>query len=1606
MAPKQVVHIEIEVSPNKTSYFVGETFDPAGMVVRVYYSDLTINTTTLYSYTPNGPLSLSDSYITVSFFNKTANLPIFVTDKFTEQNIKSADLGNNPFYNLFDQSMRFITDTISINRDSYTLGFNLIYHSRMSKALSQVCLGLPDRFKTNYHQLIIVDGVDKNENEIYKYVDADGYLHSFYKVDSRLYYCNADRLYLFLGDQNSDYFAEIVDESNNKLLFNDNGQLYQIIDGKDNSNIKEISYTNNKISSISDLRVANTNIQYSYNNAGRLTTVTFIYQNQLIKSLVLNYDNNGFLININEVVSNIVSRTLYNFTYNSNSATHNRLDLIDDCLNHKAYRMHYSFANPYNDYLVDSFENGVLSSNNSFISKGSLTRVGYSYRLDYQKTVDEIKLINHNNKTFAFSIDKTAKATASFGNDVSNAYQTLYKESGIHLSITGDTGTSINTHELKSISSPLTVTLSSSAVQLLNDYVYFVLRFYLRLKSSSPKRVRATMVFDGLTICDSHPIDINVDQYNKYQLVEIPFSLITGPNIFGNAITISIKDENDNYVSVDIGDIYLDKKAKTTLFFHGGQYAFNQITSVQLFDNILQSEPTKTISVTGEDFFSIDDFLSSFKHRGNCFNLLYLFRYCWTTYPVYFNNGRDFEICHFRFKLFVDDTAVFDSFNPGNSDLGSSNTWFIKSVSPDDKTISQTYYRFVDNCFEIITRTYVENDSLSWQEEKRRYDAYNNQLLKITNSHFYNGSILSSETNYEYFTNGELKKVSQVSGNETIVLYETSQNQDGYILRKTSGLSSNDYVYEKYLQIVIMHNQVNDGVITNSNFRKALIYDDYNSFLTNVIYMHNNEVKGNNNAYIDFSNNELYLSLNNSLIYKVLSNDVNDTVSFKRFENNTYNTIVEQEQTDLFDSVTFYGQNNNNICITNNYDGYKKIFNQELNEQTKVTFNYESNIEHPSVARLTSTIDAYINKTTTHSYDGDGFKEVIAFDNCFSIVKKYDDSLIYSFSNEPIYRIRNSNYKIDAYIDDDILLTFSVKYNYDAYNRLTSRIRTLGDGFSDPYLCDTYSYSSNSYLPSSFSHVDVGENDSIVDQDFSYDYYGNISSIATDFYDNDPIHTLPFLSYTRSFVFDGFNRLTSETWAFSIFGTTTRSYSYNDDGRIAQFGDATLVYNSLGQLHSFGNIVFTYDNYGNRITKTNGNEVTNYTYTRGMLLSNVTFNNREISIVYDYLGRRYKKENFKEAITYFYDGNRLIGEDHVGKTYYDENNVQLVGPTYKLRFFYHSDGTLNGFRHIYQSNNETITKDYVYIINAFHEIVGFTCLTEDFIHGITPNIAACYTYDAWGNHKVYGKSALENTDPLFIGNINPFRFKGYYYDQDIGLYYLLSRYYDPSIGQFISPDDYHYLDINNLSGYNLYSYCENNPVMYEDPDGHSLLMALFAGIGALIVAASTIKVGAAVAEQISTNGWNMKNWDHNRIIGTALDSLVTIGALSIGISFGVLTNNAFIGAGMTSLLNNIVNRIYYNYFADSSSSITGDSYNNYQYLTRWDRLDFVRSLEGASDKYSFNAMRAFGEYTGHMIWNHFDPNNQSAQFATVYFYKWDDYWYINLGAIILGLLGF
>ena len=88
-----------------------------------------------------------------------------------------------------------------------------------------------------------------------------------------------------------------------------------------------------------------------------------------------------------------------------------------------------------------------------------------------------------------------------------------------------------------------------------------------------------------------------------------------------------------------------------------------------------------------------------------------------------------------------------------------------------------------------------------------------------------------------------------------------------------------------------------------------------------------------------------------------------------------------------------------------------------------------------------------------------------------------------------------------------------------------------------------------------------------------------------------------------------------------------------------------------------------------------------------------------------------------------------------------------------------------------------------------------------------------YKYDAWGNCTI-----ILNTSGY--GSRNPFRYRGYYFDSDLGMYYLTTRYYDPKTGRFINADSIEYLKPDKINGLNLYAYCGNNPIMYVDLYGH------------------------------------------------------------------------------------------------------------------------------------------------------------------------------------------
>ena len=156
----------------------------------------------------------------------------------------------------------------------------------------------------------------------------------------------------------------------------------------------------------------------------------------------------------------------------------------------------------------------------------------------------------------------------------------------------------------------------------------------------------------------------------------------------------------------------------------------------------------------------------------------------------------------------------------------------------------------------------------------------------------------------------------------------------------------------------------------------------------------------------------------------------------------------------------------------------------------------------------------------------------------------------------------------------------------------------------------------------------------------------------------------------------------------------------------------------------------------------------------------------------------------------YYGGSTSHYYTYNGSTLVQEKIVTSGSQTTEyLTFLYNSEGP-TGF--VY---NNTL---YTYRKNIFGDIIA--------VYNGTSKVAE-YAYDAYGNCRVITGSN--------IGTLNPFRYRGYYFDEDMKLYYLQSRYYDPETGRFINADDVSYLDPETIHGLNLYTYCVNNPAKYK-----------------------------------------------------------------------------------------------------------------------------------------------------------------------------------------------
>ena len=189
-----------------------------------------------------------------------------------------------------------------------------------------------------------------------------------------------------------------------------------------------------------------------------------------------------------------------------------------------------------------------------------------------------------------------------------------------------------------------------------------------------------------------------------------------------------------------------------------------------------------------------------------------------------------------------------------------------------------------------------------------------------------------------------------------------------------------------------------------------------------------------------------------------------------------------------------------------------------------------------------------------------------------------------------------------------------------------------------------------------------------------------------------------------------------------------------------------------------------------------------------------------------------------------------------------------------MRFFYDSTGKRVGFA------NGTML--FYYLYNVQGDVIAI-------VRAATGQIVAKYSYDAWG------KCTVTNAAGYAVGDKNLFRYRGYYYDTETGLYYLNSRYYNPEFGRFISADE----QLNDgVLGCNLFAYCENNPVNLSDENG-----TLPSWAKKFIAAAAIVTIVAVMAAvTVATAG-----------VGTA-PAVIAVGAAK-GAAIGMLSGSVIGG---------------------------------------------------------------------------------------------------------------
>ena len=539
----------------------------------------------------------------------------------------------------------------------------------------------------------------------------------------------------------------------------------------------------------------------------------------------------------------------------------------------------------------------------------------------------------------------------------------------------------------------------------------------------------------------------------------------------------------------------------------------------------------------------------------------------------------------------------------------------------------------------------------------------------------------------------------------------------------------------------------------------------------------------------------------NGLLKKLVSGNVVVEYTYdqkRRLSSVIVNGVVQKTYAYSDDDKTVTVTDVDGNAVTTEKDDFGNVISISKNGAVIETNSYENGLLKTKVKDGVTHTYTYNDQdqVVSVSYSDGTPADTFTYDDFGNVVQKTEQgkTTAYTYSDD-------SSKKLVSATVDGVEITPKTDVNGRVVENQVKVGDTLIEKTATAYL-KKGEHATN--LPQSIKFWDKTINGFKDSLSYAYDGRGNITQINQ----NGKL----FARYT----YDGLNRLVREDNAKL---NKTYLFEYDRTGNIIAKRTCPFTLEKAEKIFAFETEdIFAYDNdllvakndvvceYVNgRPTKYMGEDIA---FAEKGLVSSF----KGVTFAYDNYGKRTTKGN----ITFAYDKNgRLISQSNGIVFIYDHSGAK-IGVAF--------DGINYYFRKNMQGD-----------VIALYTQSG---------------LVATYVYDAWGNHKIYGANGVEIANNEHIAHLNPIRYRGYYYDAETGLYYLKTRYYDSSVGRFISPDSVDYLSADKINGLNLYAYCSNDPINKVDPTGQLAWWAICLIVLAVIGSAVVIDHAVSVVETV------------------------------------------------------------------------------------------------------------------------------------------------------------